>query len=231
MRFFECIKLLFPRSKLYRFFTSGSMSRLADSLSIAPEDARTGAERTYMDLFPLSTRRLEEWEDAFELPFTYLLTEGQRRSFLESIWRSRHGLATAEYLQAMLSYFVPEVQVVENIPVRMPRANSVAYASIDGNKMMRDGHRYAVDGRRIGDRHFVPMVLKTNYEQAYNIPNDRRYWETCFYVCGGVVRNDYREILLVKKVQVAKVWKPYIEWLVLQIKPLHMSAIMFIEYV
>ena len=231
MRFFDAIKLLFPRSKLFRFFPHNTLSKFSKALSVLPEDVRTEAEKTHADLFPMTTRNLPEWEDAFELPFTYLLTEIQRRSFLQSIWRSRHGAATAEFLEMMLNYFVPGIKVIENIPVRMPRANSVAYTCIDGNRYMRNGNKYAIDGRRIGDRHFSPTMLKTNYAQPYNIPQDSRYWETCFYVCGSVLRNVYHEIILVRKIQIPAIWKPFIEYIILQIKPLHMSAIMFIEYI
>lgn len=231
MKFFETIKMLFPRSKLFRFASGGNLDNFSKALAVLPEDIRTEAEKIHADLFPLATRNLDEWEDAFELPFTYLLTELQRRNFLQSIWRGRHGLATAEFLENMLNYFVPGIKVVENIPVRMPRANSVAFTCIDGNKYMRNGNKYAIDGRRIGDRHFIPTVLKTNQAKPYNIPQDKRFWETCFYVCGSVMRNAYGEIILVRKIQIPEIWKPYIEYIILQIKPLHMSAIMFIEYV
>jgi len=231
MKFFDAIKMLFPRSRLFKFFPHNTISRFSKALAVLPEDIRTEAEKTHADLFPLTTRNLAEWEDAFELPFTYLLTENQRRNFLQSIWRSRHGAATAEFLEMMLNYFVPGIKVVENIPVTQPRPNAVAYTCIDGNKWMRNGNKYAIDGRMTGDRHFMPTMLKTNQAEPYNIPADSRYWETCFYVCSGVLRKVNKEIVVVRKILVPLIWKPFIEYIILQVKPLHMSAIMFVEYI
>ncbi|MBR1913150.1 MAG: hypothetical protein IJ828_12485 [Treponema sp.] len=231
MRFSDCLKLLFPRSRLFRFIANNNIKKLVEGLSCLMEAVRRDSEESHRDLFPVSTRSLSEWEEAFDVPFTFLLSESQRRNFLSMLWKSRHGTATAPYLEQLLNFFVPNIRIVENNPVRMPRTNSVAYTCIDGNKFMRNGSRYAVDGRRIGDRYFSPTVLKTNQIEEYNIPSDRHYWETCFYVCGSVERNAYHEIVLVRKVQVPKAWKPYIEYIILQVKPLHMSAVMFIEYI
>lgn len=230
MKFFQTIALLFPRSRLFRFLAVNNLKRFVKGLAVLPDAVRTDAEETYMDLFPYKTRNVEEWERAFQIQFTSLLTEGQRRNILAALWRMRYGLATADFLQELLQNFLPEIQVVENVPVSNPRMSNFAYEAVDGNKRMCDGNRRACDGYRVGSSTFTPLTLKNGTTGLYDIPVNRRYWETCFYVCGGVERNRYRQIIYARILKLNEKWRNFIEYIILSVKPSHMTAVVFIEW-
>ncbi len=231
MKFFDAIKMLFPRSRIFRFIANDNTKKFAEALSVLPEGARADAEKAYLDLFPEYTRNIEEWEKAFQIQFTHLLTEEQRRNILKALWRMRYGLATADFLQELLQNFLPEIQVVENVPVSNPRMSNFAYEAVDGNKRMCDGNRRAIDGYRVGSSSFVPSTLKNGTTLLTDIPIDRRYWETCFYVCGGVERNKYGQIIYAHILRLNEKWRDFIEYIILSIKPVHTTAVIFIEWV
>ena len=84
---------------------------------------------------------------------------------------------------------------------------------------------------READETFVPTILRNGTESPYTLPNDARYWEFCFYVCKKVVRNSRNEILYVEKLQIPAIYKNYIEYFILRIKPVHTVAVMAVEWV
>ncbi len=231
MRFFESIKMLFPRSRIFNFKKGGNSEKFMEALSLLPEDVRSEAEKNFMNIFPQNTSNIEEWEKAFQIQFTSLLTEEQRRNILSSLWQMRYGLSTTDFLQGLLQNFLPEIQVVENVPLGNPRMSNFAYKAVDGNKRMCDGNKQACDGYRVGASSFVPSVLRNGTEGVYDIPVNRRAWETCFYVCGGVERNRYGQIVYANILQLNKKWKDFIEYIILSVKPVHTTAIVFIKWI
>lgn len=227
----ELIKLLFPKSTLWQFNKDSNLKKLIDGIASVPDDMSTDAQRVYLDLFPETTRFVDEWESAFQIRFTNLLSDRQKRAVLEALWAMRNGSATAEFIQNLLRMFIPGICIVENTPVAMPRKFASVYASVNGNRYMVNGYKKAINGRRMGDQDFVPTILKTNREEEFFMPENPRHWETCFYVCGAVHRNRYQKITHVEKITVDRKWREFIDFIILKIKPLHMTAVMFIEYV
>ena len=125
----------------------------------------------------------------------------------------------------------PDFQIVENLPVRDPRDSNAVYAAVNGNKKMVNGNKYAVNGYKIGDSDFIPTVLKNDSESFYELPSVPDYWRNCFFICKSVIRNRYKAIMYVEKLQVEAKWKNFLEYIVLKIKPAHTTAILFVEYI
>ena len=230
MTLFKTIIKLFPRSKAFRAFVDTSFRKLVKAITAVPDDERKQLDLIYADIFPDTTREVERWEKQFGIIFTAGYSLAIRRSLLDSFWKIKRGGQSDTYLQGLLQKIDSKILVVENIPVGNPRVSNTAYTAIDGNSTMYDGGKNAIDGRYIGDSDFVPTVLRNGTEQPYAIPLDERYWEMCFYVCGGVYRNAYKQIVYVQKVNVPTKWKNFIEYIVLKTKPVHTTAVMFIEY-
>lgn len=230
MRFFDSLKALFPRSRLFQLGKDTNLYKLADGTSVVAEDMRTDAEKSYLDIFPEETRKLEEWEKEFSIQFTSLLTKEQRRSILSALWKMRYGAATTDFLEEMLSSLVPGIKVVENNPVRNPTTAESAYLSVCGNINCRCGTKRGLCGFHIGDRSFIPDVLKNDSIQLGDIPQIRRYWETCFFVCGGVNYNSKKEIVAIKKISIDSKWRKFIEYIILSVKPIHMTALLFVNW-
>jgi hypothetical protein len=222
------IRSLFPKGKVFRLVIDNNLKKLIKSLAVLPADIRKEVELAYSDIFPDTTRYPEMWEKTFGV----LFSESQltkRRAILDALWKLNGG-QSAYWIQYLLQQVDEKIEVVENTPVRNPRDSNVASASVNFNKIMNNGDHRAINNYRVGDETFVPTVLVNGKSDLYSIPNDSRFWESCFFVCGGVSRNSRGEILYVTKITVNAVWKEYVEYLVLKIKPAHTRAVMFIEW-
>ena len=92
-------------------------------------------------------------------------------------------------------------------------------------------NRKAVCDYREGDETFIPTILRNDTASPYSIPNDADYWAFCFYVCKRVIRNSRNEILYIEKLQIPILYKNYIEYLILRIKPVHTVAVMAVEWI
>jgi hypothetical protein len=222
-------RALFPRSKVFRLIQNNNQRKLMKALAVLPKDVRNEVELAYSDIFPDLTRFPDMWEKTFGVLFTQSqLTK--RRAILAALWKLNGG-QSAYWLQELLSQVSENIKVIENAPVRNPRDSNVATVSVNGNQIMVNGDHRAVNNYRIGDDLFVPTVLANGKSSLYSIPNNSQYWEACFFVCGGVLRNNRREILYVEKIKVNSIWKEYVEYLILKIKPVHTQAVMYIEWI
>jgi Uncharacterized protein conserved in bacteria (DUF2313). len=222
------IRALFPRGRAFRLIQDNNQKKLMKALAVLPDDVRNEIELAYSDIFPDMTRFPDMWEKTFGVLFTSSqLTK--RRAILAALWKLNGG-QSSYWLQELLSQVDSKIKVIENVPVRNPRDSNVATVSVNGNKVMNNGDDRAVNNYRIGDESFEPTVLANGKSDLYSIPNDSLYWESCFFVCGGVERNSRGEILYVEKIEVNAVWKDYVEYLVLKIKPVHTQAVMYIEW-
>lgn len=231
MKFFESLKALFPRSQGFSLTQEKSYRGFIKGLSHLPEDVRKELEAVYGDLWPETTRATAEWESQFGVLFSSEQYGQNSADILTSLWQMNAGGQSASYLQSILIKIIPTVLVVENIPVKNPRDANEVIQACNRNKTMCCGNRKAVNAYRLGDAKFVPSVIKNNAEGIYDIPINTQYWETCFFVCGSILRNAYNEIILVEKVQVDAKWKEYIEYMILKIKPVQTTAVVFIEWI
>jgi hypothetical protein len=119
---------------------------------------------------------------------------------------------------------------VENIPLSNPRHSGVVILAACGYKTMRCGHRKAVCGYREGHQAFVPTIIQNEATTEYNLPEDSDYWESCFFVCKSAVRNPRNRILYVEPLPLSAVWKNYVEFIILKVKPAHTTAIVFMDW-
>ena len=228
--FFDAAKALLPTSAMWNLTQERNLKKLFESIAVLPEDLRREMELVYMDYFPDSTRCLERWEEVFSVIFTQS-DIGERRDFLKLLWGMNHGGQSLYFIRSVLQEVFPEIVVEENIPVANPREANIAYFAVCDNEIMVCDNEKAVCDYREGDETFVPTILRNGTESPYTLPNDARYWEFCFYVCKKVVRNSRNEILYVEKLQIPAIYKNYIEYFILRIKPVHTVAVMAVEWV
>jgi hypothetical protein len=230
LKFFEVFKNLFPLSRAFELFVNNSKRKLIKGLSFLAEDIRREAELVYFDLFPDTTRFPEKWEKTFAV----LFTSGElvkRRNILESLWKINSGGQSAVFLQEILQGISESILIIENVPVCDPRSTLSVRVAVCGNKVMRCGNRLARCNAHLSNGAFIPSMLRNDIIEFYSLPDDRRYWAFCFYVCRNVYRNGNNEILHVEKIRLNIIWKNYVEYLILKTKPVHSTAIIFIEWI
>ena len=227
--FFDAVKSLLPTSMTWNLTQQRNLRRLFEAIAVLPEDLRTEIEKVYMDFFPDSTRCIDRWEEVFTVIFTQSDLE-QRREFLSLLWGINHGGQSLYFIRSVLQGVYPAIVVEENIPTANPREANLAYFSVCDNEIMVCDNEKAVCDYREGDETFVPTILRNDTAGPYSVPNDARYWEFCFYVCKRVIRNARNEILYVEKLRIPKMYKNYIEYFILRIKPVHTVAVMAVEW-
>jgi hypothetical protein len=228
-RFFDAVKALFPRSRAFQLFVDNKKYKLVKALCELPESVRKEVELVYFDLFPDTTRYPEKWEEVFALFFTKR-EYAKRREIIDSMWKAIHGGQSAQFLQDLLQRIDANIKVIENVPTSNPRHSSIVDLCVNGYKSMRCGNNKAVCNYRRGTIGFTPTIIQNDATSDYNIPFDINYWEFCFFICKSAVRNSRGQILYVEPLQIDAVWRNYIEYLVLKIKPVQSTAIVFIDW-
>ena len=228
--FFDAIKLLFPRSRAFNLTIDSDKRKLIKAIAVLPEDIRHEMEQVYFDMFPETSRCIDDWEKGFAVVFSSKELEKQR-SVIAALWRINNGGQSAVFLESMLRNIDANILVVENTPVSNPRQRNVTHVAVCGNEILCCQNQKAVCGYRIGDESFSPTILRNDVSEVYSIRNDPRFWAYCYFICKRVVRNNKNEILYIEKIQIKKDFRNYIEYLILKIKPVHTVAVMFIEWI
>jgi uncharacterized protein YmfQ (DUF2313 family) len=229
LKYFEAIKNLFSQSRAFRLYIENKKRKLIKGLSFLPESIRHEAELVYFDIFPDTTRFPEKWENVFGILFTEAELE-KRRDILDSLWKINKGGQSWPFLQDILQKIDSEIHVFENIPLRNPRDSNIAYLAVCDNAVMVCDNRRAICDYRIGDEDFIPTVLINDTAENYAVPNNPDFWEMCFFVCKSVTRNSRNEILYIERLQIPTIWRNYIEYLILKIKPVQSTAVLFVEW-
>jgi hypothetical protein len=227
--FFEAIKALFPRSRAFEMFALNAKRLLFEALSELPENIRRETELVYFDLFPDTTRCPERWESVFSI---YLTTPelAKRRNIIDVLWKQISGDEGTHFLELVLRKIDAGFKVVENVPVVDPRSQqSVMLCVCDYVDMVCDNDNACCDYRE-GDDTFIPSILQNDTSSIYAIPDDADYWEMCFFVCKEVLRNESNEIMYVEPLNLDIVWKNIVEYLILKIKPVQSTAIVFVRW-
>jgi hypothetical protein len=228
-KFFEAAKAPFPQSRAFQLFVKNKKYKLVQALCKLPENVRTEAELVYFDLFPETTRYPEKWEEVFALFFTRAEYQ-KRRAIIDSMWKMLNGGQAAEFLQSLLQRIDERIKVIENVPLSNPRHSGIVDLCVSGHRSMRCGNRKAVCNYRRGNIGFVPTIIQNDATSDYNIPFDTDYWEFCFFICKSVVRNSHGQILYVEPMQIDTIWRNYVEYLILKVKPAQSTAIVFIDW-
>ncbi len=99
--FFRIIRHLLPDAAAWRAREGGTrpIERFLAGLAGGPADARAFIDSAYLDLYPDSTREIEQHEHEFALASTG--SEAQRRSAIAAAWRATGGQSPS-YLQGIL---------------------------------------------------------------------------------------------------------------------------------
>ena len=227
--FFEAVKALFPRSRAFQLFVENKKYKLIKALCDMPENVRKEGELVYFDLFPDTTRHIEKWEKVFAVFFTQAEYE-KRRAIIDSLWKLISGGQSAQFLQDLLQCIDKNIRVIENVPTSNPRHSSIVDLCVNGHRSMRCGNRKAICNYRRGNVGFTPTIIQNDATADYNIPFDVDYWEFCFYICKAAVRNARGQILYIEPLEIDAVWRNYIEYLILKVKPVQSTAIVFIDW-
>jgi hypothetical protein len=182
-----------------------------------------------MDLFPDTTRFPEKWEQSFAIFFKdqELL---KRRAIIDSLWKINMGGQAALFLQDILQAIEPEIKVIQNIPVANPRLIRIVKMAVCGNRFMYCGSPSAACGAKLGSTEFIPSVLRNDVSEFYSIPYDPAYWSMCFFVCRDVLWDSNGKIVHIEYLSMSAVWRNYVEYLILKIKPVQDAAIVFIKW-
>jgi hypothetical protein len=229
LRLFEAIKLLFPRARAFELFVNNVKRKIVKAFSVLPEDIRHHAELVYMDLFPDTTRFPEKWEQSFAIFFKDRELS-KRRAIIDSLWKINMGGQAALFLQDILQAIEPEINVIQNVPVANPRLIRIVKMAVCGNRFMYCGSPSAACGAKLGSTEFIPSVLRNDVSEFYSIPYDPAYWSMCFFVCRDVLRDSNGKIVHIEHLSMSAVWRNYVEYLVLKIKPVQDAAIVFIKW-
>lgn len=228
--FIDAIKNLLPRGAAFDITHETSLRKLFEAIAVLPEKIREEMENVYLDYFPDTTRSPEKWEEVFRVIFT-ADELNLRRKTLALLWSANQGGQSLHFIESALQTIAPELHVYENIPKANPRNNVAAYFAVCGNDIMRCGNKKCVCAYREGDEGYETTVLRNDTSSPYSIPNNPDYWSYCFFVCDSVARNAAGEILYMKRATLNKVYKNYIEYLILKLKPVHTVAVMSVQWV
>lgn len=228
--FFNAIKSLLPSSQTWNLSQEKNMRKLFEAMAVLPEDLRQEIEGVYLDYFPETTRSPERWEKVFQVVFTQAELE-LRRAALAGLWQMNNGGGAAIFLRQVLQEVWPSLQLVENIPVGNPRGPSAVNYMVCGNETACCGNRKAVCGYRIGDGDFETTIIRNDTASSYTIPNDPAWWGYCFYLCESVVRDSRGVIIYVKRIEIPAIYKNYIEYFILRMKPVQSVAVLAIKWI
>jgi hypothetical protein len=102
--------------------------------------------------------------------------------------------------------------------------------AVCGNRVMRCGNKRARCNYHLSNGTFIPSMLRNDIIEFYTLPDDEHYWVFCFFVCNSIYRGSNNQIVFVEKLKLNIVWKNYIEYLILKTKPVHSTAIVFIDW-
>lgn len=229
MGFFKTIQALLPTGRAFETVEDSNMRKFCKSLATLPDNVKSDAEHAYLDLFPDTTRQLDDWEKEFSIYFKSK-ESAKRRAIIAEMWKTSDGTQSALYLQQVLRTIDENICVIENIPLANPRDKNIAIYSCCGNKTMCCGNKKSICKYYSGSDDFVPEVLMNDTTSTYAIPVNSLFWEMCFFVCKSVNRNIRNEILYIEPLTISSVWKNYIEYLILRLKPTHTAAVVFIKW-
>lgn len=231
-RFFRAIRALLPTGRAWDITQPTGLRKVFEAIVPLPDDIRRELEGVYSDYFPDTTRALEKWEEIFHVRFSAsLFSDGERRIVLKVLWLLRYGNTTGEFMRSVLDVFIPGVQVTDNTPVGNAVGLSYAYKSVNGNKYMCCGNRRAICNFHVGERNWVPTILGNNQQEIWDMPFSEKYWSMCFFVSGEVFRDGNRKFIAFGRKKVHEKWQRFLEYVVLALKPVQSTAILFIKYV
>lgn len=257
--FFEAVRALLPRSRAFSLVARSGLRLLFEGFSALPDDVRDEMEGVLLDYYPETTRAVDEWELAFRAQLTdSRFTASERRTVVRALWWLRYGNTTKEFMQKVLGLFIPGARVEDNTPVMDITGLTQRYRSVNGNRDMYCGgeravcsegtlaflyesvngaqpmccgNRRAMNGRCVLTGDDVPSVLANDSARPWDIPTSLDHQSLCFFVSGDIARAEGGEVVGIQWLSVEEKWRSVIEYIVLALKPVHTTAVLWIHYI
>lgn len=164
-----------------------NLNALLNAIAAVYDGRVAEIDAAFLDLFPDTTRELEQWEAEFNLP-AFLLSEANRRARLASRWREVGG-SDPKRLQDTLRGRGFDVYVHEPFDgtgtVRDPAdvlGDPTAYSAMYGP--FEYGGQTPTSGFQYGERDDPFGYLLDNVGGSPTIPTNSDYWPFIFYIGG-----------------------------------------------
>lgn len=91
MTFLRIFKHLLPRARAWRITVDKTLRRFFSGLTGLGDDSKKFIDDVWLDIFPETTRQIEEFESQFALTDPSTLTEQERRDRLSAAWQALGG--------------------------------------------------------------------------------------------------------------------------------------------
>jgi len=98
--FLRVYQHLLPRAQAWKIAYEKTLRSFFEGLSEFPDDAREFYDDIWLDIFPETTRQLDEWEKQFGI-ITDIPSESERRARLDAEWKQLGGQSPS-YIQNIL---------------------------------------------------------------------------------------------------------------------------------
>jgi len=200
-----------------------ALRQFFEGLGGAFDDVRTAAGAAWLDMFPATTRLLDEYEEQFAIT-PGERTEAQRRQVLAAAWRATGG-QSRHYLEEVLqangfdvylhNWWDPADETPHALTDLTPR-NPVAFVTPAFGGMGEDYMQMGEPAANQGE-YTAETALR-----VYDIPLDPAQWHYIFYV-GGATFGEAADLPAARREE--------FETLVLKHKPAHLWAAALINYI
>ena len=196
--FLRIFKHLLPRGRSFKITIVNKLLRqFFVGFSGWGTDTKKFYDNVYDDLYPQTTRKLDEWEEQFNLPGT-ALTEQQRRDRLDAAWKATGGQSPG-YIQDVLRGQGFDVYVHESFddpagppwnfrnPFTVLKDGSATtlYVARAGNADMRAGEEEARSGNITSLIGFALTNITSNVISSPALPADPNLWPFFVYIGGA----------------------------------------------
>lgn len=113
-KYFNIFKSLLPKAEAFTIIIQKWITKFIKGLTALPDDFRKYIDNIFMDLFPLTTRSPELWEDQWGIR---IISDNDtiRRNTIDINWKLKGG-QSARYIQDALQDAGYNVQIHENNP-------------------------------------------------------------------------------------------------------------------
>lgn len=193
MNISDIFQSLLPNGQPFLLSSGKNITKLFDAISGVFSDAKKEIDKTELDLYPQTTRFLDEFERQFGLTPGNLTTQ-QRRDRLAAEWAVFDG-QSPYFIQKIIQAYGFDVYAYDwwddnstqgNVIVKNPFSyiadskNPSSPLTGCGIDNMVCGNKYAYCGRRSSANGY----LLVNKDREYNIPTDKKYWSSIIYFGG-----------------------------------------------
>lgn len=228
--FLRVYQHLLPRATAWSTTQDKTLRRFFEGLTGLPEAAKTYVDDLYEDLWPRTTRQLEQWEEQFGLVPEG--TEPQRRLALDAAWKAQGGQSPA-YLQSVVQaagfpLYIHEWWEPPNVAprvVRDPRnyTNQPLIGSVQcGEPVALCGEPEALCNRWLVNEIYYIVNSNLTPEAPPPIPDDPATWPYFIY---------WGDQTFPAHIALPESRRAALERLILKITPAHCWNVLLIDWV